>query len=425
MSKQIQSKDLKKNIEALTQESTKAEAKADLVKAAEIRYGKLPIMQADLETKIKKLRKLDVTKRILKEEIVEADIAQVVSSWTGIPVFRMMEEEKKKLSRMEEVLRSEVIGQDDAVKKIADTIKRSRAGIHDPSRPLGSFIFLGPTGVGKTELTKSLAKFMFNDDKALIRVDMSEYSERHTVSKIIGAPPGYVGHEDNGTLIDKVKHRPYSVILFDEIEKAHPEIFNILLQVLDNGHLTDSKGRTVNFKNTIIIMTSNIGAQFIDRMQNIGFSSSSDDSDIYAGVKDKVMSSLKDYFKPEFLNRLDEIVLFDVLSHESIRKIVDIEVKKVQNRLLEKDIHLVFKDAVYDMLAKEGYSPQYGARPLRRLIQSKVLTPLASMMIDKGLVGNRQVIIDIDKQEVLTFESKPLPHPVSVKIKSRSKVEKK
>ncbi len=344
----------------------------------------------------------------MKEEINEADIANVVSSWTGVPVQRMLEEEMKKLSRMEETLKGEVIGQDEAVKKVANTIKRSRVGIHDPNRPIGSFIFLGPTGVGKTELTKSLARFMFNDDKSLIRVDMSEYSERHTVSKIIGAPPGYVGHDDTGTLVDKIKHRPYSVVLFDEIEKAHPEIFNILLQVLDNGRLTDSKGRTVNFKNTIIIMTSNIGAQYIDRMQTIGFSDAKDDNMIYDEVKEKVMGALKENFRPEFLNRLDEIILFDVLSKESIRKIVDIEINKVNYRLLEKDIHLIFKDEVYDVLSKEGYNPQYGARPLRRLIQNKVLTPLANMMIDQGLKANRKVVVGLDKNGELTFEDKSM-----------------
>lgn len=399
-------KDIKKNLETLRQDAERAEARADLAKAAEIRYGKLPFLEKDLETKLKKLRKMDSEKRILKEEINEADIAQVVARWTGIPMTSMLEQEVLKLGRMEEVLRAQVIGQDDAVKRVADTIKRSRVGIHDPLRPIGSFIFLGPTGVGKTELTKALANFMFDDEKSLIRVDMSEYSERHTVSKIIGAPPGYVGHDDNGSLVDRVKHKPYSVILFDEIEKAHPDIFNILLQVLDNGRLTDSKGRTVNFKNTIIIMTSNIGAQYIDRMQSIGFASSDSDKQSYEGMKEKVMEALKDSFKPEFLNRLDEIILFDVLGPEAIRKIVDIEIQKVHARLSEKEIALEFKPAVYEYLAKEGYSPQYGARPLRRLIQSKVLTPLASMMITEGLRENAKVIIDIDKEGGLKFDTK-------------------
>lgn len=398
-------KEIKKNLETLRQDAERAEARADLGKAAEIRYGKLPMLEKDLEAKLKKLRKMDSNKRVLKEEINEADIAQVVARWTGVPVTRMLEEEVKKLARMEEVLKSQVIGQDEAVKKVVDTIKRSRVGIHDPLRPIGSFIFLGPTGVGKTELTKALAEFMFDNDKSLIRVDMSEFSERHTVSKIIGAPPGYVGHDDTGTLVDKVKHRPYSVILFDEIEKAHPDIFNILLQVLDNGRLTDSKGRTVNFKNTIIIMTSNIGAQYIDKMKSIGFSTH-DDAQSYDDVKEKVMESLKDYFRPEFLNRLDEIILFDVLKPEAIRKIVDIEVKKVQDRLSEKEIALELKESVYDYLAKEGYNPQYGARPLRRLIQSKVLTPLASMMITEGIKNGARVIIDMDKQGEMKFEVK-------------------
>ena len=399
-------KDIKKMMETLRQEAERAEARADLSKAAEIRYGKLPLLEKDLESKLKKLHKLDTKKRVLKEEINEADIAHVVARWTGIPVTSMLEEEVSKLARMEDVLKGQVIGQDDAVKRVVDTIKRSRVGIHDPLRPIGSFIFLGPTGVGKTELTKALAQFMFNDEKSLIRVDMSEYGERHTVSKIIGAPPGYVGHEDSGTLVDKVKHKPYSVILFDEIEKAHPDIFNILLQVLDNGRLTDSKGRTVNFKNTIIIMTSNIGAQYIDRMQTIGFASSDDDKQTYDGMKDKVMGALKDNFKPEFLNRIDEIILFDVLGPEAIRKIVDIEVQKIHARLAEKEIVLEFKPAVYDYLAKEGYSPQYGARPLRRLIQSKILTPLASMMITDGLRENARVVIDLDKEGKLKFDIK-------------------
>ncbi len=399
-------KDIKKNLESLRQEAERAESRADLGKAAEIRYGKLPLLEKDLEAKLKKLRKTDVSKRILKEEITEADIASVVARWTGVPVTRMLEEEVAKLARMEEVLKSQVIGQDDAVKKVVDTIKRSRVGIHDPHRPIGSFIFLGPTGVGKTELTKALANFMFDDEKSLIRVDMSEFAERHTVSKIIGAPPGYVGHDDTGTLVDKVKHRPYSVILFDEIEKAHPDIFNVLLQVLDNGRLTDSKGRTVNFKNTIIILTSNIGAQFIDKMKTIGFSTSADAAVNYEETKEKVMESLKDYFRPEFLNRLDEIIMFNVLDPESIRRIVDIEIKKVQDRLAEKEIVLEFKDAVYDYLAKEGYTPQYGARPLRRMIQNKVLTPLASMMIAEGLTSGARVSIDLNKQGEMTFDVK-------------------
>ncbi len=397
-------KEIKKNMESLNQEVERASARADLAKAAEIRYGKLPLLEKELEVKMKKLRKVDSSKRILKEEINEGDIAEVVARWTGIPVTRMLEEELKKLARMEEVLKAHVIGQDEAVKKVSDTIKRSRVGIHDPLRPIGSFIFLGPTGVGKTELTKALAEFMFDDEKSLIRVDMSEYGERHTVSKIIGAPPGYVGHEDTGTLVDKVKHRPYSVILFDEIEKAHPDIFNILLQVLDNGRLTDSKGRTVNFKNTIIIMTSNIGAQYIDRMQSIGFAASHDDKQAYVDVKEKVMSALKDHFKPEFLNRLDEIVLFDVLDPTAIRRIVDIEIKKVTARLTDKEITLDFRDSVYEYLAKEGYSPEYGARPLRRLVQSKILTPLASLMITEGIAAGSRVVIDMDKEGGLKFD---------------------
>ena len=343
---------------------------------------------------MKKLKKLQNSRRILKEEITESDIADVVSRWTKIPVARMLEAEALKLSRIEDELKKRIIGQDNAVKKIADTVKRSRAGISDPHRPIGSFIFLGPTGVGKTELTKALAEFMFDDDKALIRVDMSEYMEKHSVSKIIGAPPGYVGHDEGGNLTDTVRHRPYSVLLFDEIEKAHPEVFNILLQVLDNGRLTDAKGRVVNFKNTIIILTSNIGAEYIDRMEKLGFSEGSEKKS-YEASKDKVMNALKDHFRPEFLNRLDDIIIFDVLTQEAVRKIVDIQIDLVKARLAEKDIRLDVSPAVLEFLAKDGYNPQYGARPIRRLIQTKILTPVASLMISQEVMRGGTVAVGL------------------------------
>jgi ATP-dependent Clp protease ATP-binding subunit ClpB len=386
-------KQIKKNLESLRLEAEGAEAKADLSKAAEIRYGKIPEQEKLLDLKSKKLKKVQGTRRILKEEIVESDIADVVSRWTGIPVSRMLEEEREKLNRMEECLTNKIVGQSEAVKKVADTVKRSRAGIADPNRPIGSFIFLGPTGVGKTELTKALAEFMFDDDKALIRVDMSEYMEKHSVSKILGAPPGYVGHDEGGNLTELVRHRPYSVILFDEIEKAHPEVFNILLQVLDNGRLTDAKGKVINFKNTIIILTSNVGAQFIDRMEKIGFTTDSSEKNRYEDMKAKVMDALKDNFRPEFLNRLDEIIVFDVLSPEAIEKIVTIEVDKVKKRLLQKDIILEISQDVCAYLSKEGYNPEYGARPLKRLIQNKILTPVASLIVRDGIMKGGTVCV--------------------------------
>jgi ATP-dependent Clp protease ATP-binding subunit ClpB len=400
-------KKIKKELETLRQDADRAEMTVDLAKAAEIRYGKIPQLEKDLETKNKRLKKLQSSRRILKEEITEQDIADVVARWTGIPVSRMMEEEARKLARMEDDLRSKIVGQDEAVKKIADTIKRSRAGIADPSRPIGSFIFLGPTGVGKTELTKALAELLFNDDKALIRVDMSEFMEKHSVSKLIGAPPGYVGHDEGGGLTELVRRRPYSVILFDEIEKAHPEVFNILLQVLDNGRLTDSKGRTVNFKNTVIIMTSNIGAQYIQKMEKIGFVKNSENAEKenYDEAKEKVMASLKDFFKPEFLNRVDDIVLFDILSKESIEKIVKIQVDIVIERLKTKDITMVVSSDVMAYLAKEGYNPQYGARPLKRLIQNKIMTPVAGLMISQGVTKGGTITVGM-KNEEFTFDVK-------------------
>lgn len=377
---------LKKELEELRLEAESAEAMADLTRAAEIRYDTIPAVEKDLDEKTKRLKKLHRSRRLLKEEVTEEDIAAVVSRWTGIPVSRMLEEEAKKLARMEEDLKEKVVGQDHAVKLIADAVKRSRAGIADPNRPIGSFLFLGPTGVGKTELTKVLANFMFDDPDALLRVDMSEFMEKHSVSKIIGSPPGYVGHEEGGSITEKVRHRPYSVILLDEIEKAHPEVFNVLLQVLDSGHLTDAKGRKVNFKNTIIIMTSNIGAEHIDRMSNFGFTEDRDDAAQYVQAKDKVLGSLKNYFRPEFLNRLDEIIVFDILSSETIRSIVEMQVEEVVKRLEKKEIKLTLTKDVYDYLAKEGYDPKFGARPLKRVIQSKILTPVASQMVGQGML---------------------------------------
>jgi ATP-dependent Clp protease ATP-binding subunit ClpB len=398
-------KQIKHDLEVLRLEADAAEATADLTKAAHIRYGRIPALQRELEGHEKRLKKLQNTRRVLKEEITEEDIASVVSRWTGVPVSRMLEAETEKLARMEEHLKGRVVGQDDAVQKVSDAIKRSRAGIADPHRPIGSFLFLGPTGVGKTELTKALAEFLFNDEKALIRVDMSEYMEKHSVSKIIGSPPGYVGHDEGGGLTEKVRHRPYSVILFDEVEKAHPEVFNILLQVLDNGHLTDAKGRVVNFKNTVIILTSNIGAQYIDRMSSLGFSvgSAGNEEDRYEQVKGKVTDSLKEFFRPEFLNRLDEIIIFNMLSRSVIKEIVKFQVSHVVERLKGKEITLVLTDEALEYLAQEGYSPQYGARPLKRLIQSKILTPVANLMIARGVLEGGTVMVG-RKNDEFTFD---------------------
>ncbi len=401
-------KAIKKELESLRMEAEGAEANVDLSRAAEIRYGEIPSLERELEQKTKRLKKLQSTRRILKEEITETDIAGVVSKWTGIPVSRMLEEEAEKLSRIESVLQGRVVGQSEAVQKVADAVKRSRAGIADPNRPIASFMFLGPTGVGKTELTKALASFMFDDDKALIRVDMSEYMEKHSVSKIIGAPPGYVGHEEGGALTELVRHRPYSVLLFDEIEKAHPEVFNILLQVLDNGMLTDAKGRHVNFRNTIIIMTSNVGAQYIDKMEQLGFARSATDTANYEMAKDRVQQALKEHFRPEFLNRIDEIIIFNILGPDAIKEIVGIQVEEVVKRLAGKQIALSLTPAVYEYLAKEGYNPHYGARPLRRLIQDKILTKVASLMVSRGVLSGGSITVDMKGGEFV-FDVKKGP----------------
>ncbi|MEI6580640.1 MAG: AAA family ATPase [bacterium] len=413
---------IKKDLETLRIEAENAELHADLSRTAEIRYGKIPTLKKDLETKLLRLKKLQKSRRILKEEITAEDIAEVVARWTGIPLNKMLEEERIKLEKMESELRNRVVGQDEAIKRVADVIRRSRAGISDPNRPIGSFIFLGPSGVGKTELTKALAQFMFNDDKALIRVDMSEYMERHSVSKLIGSPPGYVGYDEAGQLTESARHRPYAVILFDEIEKAHPEVFNMLLQVIDEGRLTDGKGRVINFKNTIIILTSNIGSQFVEKMESIGFSNNSDKED-YSNMKGKVLEALKDHFRPEFLNRLDEVVVFDILSEEAILKIVSLRIKVVEDRLMAKEIGLKVSGEALSYLAKEGYNPHYGARPLNRLIQNKILNPVASYIISNGVKRGDTIVVSVKNNELIIQNQKgKIKSPIRINRRSQTKV---
>ncbi|MCK5022208.1 MAG: AAA family ATPase [Candidatus Pacebacteria bacterium] len=413
-------KEIKENLELLRIEADQKETESDLAKTAEIRYAKIPQLEKDLKSKMSRLKKLKKGGRLLNEEITTNEIADIVSRWTGVPITRMLEEETEKLNRMEDKLKEKVIGQDEVIQKISDAIKRSRVGISDPNKPIGSFLFLGPTGVGKTELTKKLTEFMFDNDKSLVKVDMSEFMEKHSVSKLIGAPPGYVGHEEGGSLTETIRHKPYSVVLFDEIEKAHPEVFNILLQVLDDGVLTDAKGKVANFKNTIIILTSNIGSEYINKMENIGFNDYSED-DKYEETKKKIHNSLKEHFRPEFLNRLDEIIIFDILKEESIRKIVDIQIDIIKKRLLDKNISLNIAKSVLFYLAQKGYNPKYGARPLKRLIQKEILNPIASLMISEGMMVGGIIAIGL-KDDKLTFTIKKRKGGISVNNKQLEKM---
>ncbi len=390
---------IKNDLDNLRKESEQAEVISDLSKIAEIRYGKIPELKNLLEVKMQRLKKIQKNiGRVLREDVTGEDIAGVVARWTGIPVVRMLEDEADKLRRMEYFLHNRVVGQDEAVKKVSHAIRRSRVGIGDPNRPIGSFIFLGPTGVGKTELTKALAEFMFNDEKALIRVDMSEYMEKHSVSKLVGSPPGYVGYDESGQLTEAVRHRPYSVILFDEVEKAHPEVFNLLLQVLDEGRLKDSKGRYVNFKNCIIVLTSNIGSQYINRMETYGFNAKPESD--YSGMKEKVMDNLKEFFRPEFLNRLDEIIVFDVLSKQMIQNIVEIQLKNLVERLKSKNVSLKYTPAAAAKIAELGYDPHYGARPIKRVIQKEVLNPVALAIVTNMDKKEKSVLLDVKKNEL-------------------------
>jgi len=394
---------LKKDLEVLRSEASIAERKGELAKVAEISYGRIPENEKKLFYEELRLKKLQKTRRILKEEVRGEDIADVVSRWTGIPVTRMIEEEAAKLLRMEDELKKRIVGQDEAISKVASAVRRSRAGISDEDRPIGSFMFLGPTGVGKTELAKSLAEFMFNDAKALIRVDMSEFMERHAISKFIGSPPGYVGYEEGGQLTELIRHRPYAVILFDEIEKAHPEVFNIMLQILDNGRLTDAKGRHVNFKNSVIVMTSNVGSEFVHEMEKLGFSAdeSSGKDAREDELKDKIRKSLERRFRPEFLNRLDEIIIFNTLSKENLKSIVEIQLSRMKGRLSAKSIEIELTSAAKDFIASEGYDPHYGVRPLKRFLESKILNPLAEKLVRGAIKAGDKVVVDLKDKELV------------------------
>ena len=378
----------KKEIDQLKIDEQQAERKGDLNLVAEIRYGKIPKLQTELDKENKKLTILQKDKKMLKEEVDDDDIATVVSKWTGIPVSKMLEGEMQKLLKMEEKLHQRVIGQNDAVVAIANAVRRSRSGISDPNKPMGSFIFLGPTGVGKTELAKALAELLFDDEKNIVRIDMSEYMEKHSVSKLIGAPPGYVGFEDGGQLTEAVRRRPYSVVLFDEIEKAHPEVFNVMLQLLDDGRLTDSKGRTVDFKNTVIIMTSNLGSQIIQESAD------------YKEMRKKVDEVLHLQFKPEFLNRIDEIIIFNRLQKEDIRKIIDIQLQSITKRLAERKISIQLTDKAKDFIANKGYDPAFGARPLKRALQTYLLNPLSLELIAGKFPEGSKIKVDLDKEEL-------------------------
>jgi ATP-dependent Clp protease ATP-binding subunit ClpB len=387
-----QIRSLKAEIEQVRGEAERAERDGDLSRAAELRYGRLLELQRALESSNGALVELQQDRKFLKEEVDEEDIAEVVSRWTGIPVSRLMAGEVEKLVHMEDGLHRRVVGQDEAVEAVANSIRRARSGLSDPNRPIGSFVFLGPTGVGKTELARALAEFLFDDERAMVRLDMSEYMEKHTVSRLVGAPPGYVGYDEGGQLTEAVRRRPYSVVLLDEIEKAHPDVFNVLLQILDDGRLTDGHGRVVDFKNTVVIMTSNLGSQWL---------TSATETD--SAMEEKVLATARDHFKPEFLNRIDEIIVFHRLDRSHLERIVDIQIDLLRKRLAARTIELEVSDAAKSYLALKGYDPVYGARPLKRLIQREIENELALKLLD-GTFTEGDVIRVGEANGALTFE---------------------
>ncbi len=383
-----QMRKLKEEKDAAQIELEKAERQYDYNRAAELRYSKLSEIDRKMKEVEARLAEIQKTGKMLKEEVDEEDIAEVVAKWTGIPVSRLMEGEIQKLLRMETNLHKRVVGQDDAIRAVANAVRRARAGLQDPKRPIGSFIFLGPTGVGKTELARALAEFLFDDEAAMIRIDMSEYQEKHTVARLIGAPPGYVGYEEGGQLTEAVRRRPYAVVLFDEIEKAHTDVFNTLLQILDDGRLTDGQGRTVDFKNTVIIMTSNIGTEYLQNGDT-------------ANARDLVLGALRARFRPEFLNRIDEIVLFHPLDRAHLKRIVDIQLEAILKRMADRHIDIELTDAAKELLVREGYDPTYGARPLKRAIQRLILDPLALQILEGKFAEGDTVVVDVDKDQIV------------------------
>jgi ATP-dependent Clp protease ATP-binding subunit ClpB len=382
---------IKEQQEQLNMEAQRAEREGDLAKVAEIRYGKVAELQRRLEEANQKLSGLQAHSKMLKEEVDDEDVAEVVSRWTGIPVSKMLEGEREKLVQMEERIHERVIGQDQAVAAVSNAVRRARSGLQDPNRPIGSFIFMGPTGVGKTELAKALAAFIFDSEQAMVRIDMSEFMEKHSVARLIGAPPGYVGYEEGGYLTEAVRRRPYSVVLFDEIEKAHPEVFNVLLQILDDGRMTDGQGRTVDFKNTIVIMTSNIGSQWIQETAAI----SRED------MEKRVTEALRAHFKPEFLNRIDETIIFQNLTPEQITEIVAIQIKKLGSRLAERNIKLDLSVAAMSLIAEKGYDPVYGARPLKRVIQQVIENPLSMEILKDKVVDGARLSAEVEGDRII------------------------
>ncbi len=397
--------ELQRRIEELRGEEERARRAADLGKAAEIQYGKIPETERQVEAKRKELARVQQKASYLKEEVTDQDIAAVVAKWTGIPVSKMLEGEMQKLLRMEEGLHKRVVGQDEAVRAVANAVRRSRAGLGDERRPIGSFLFLGPTGVGKTELARALAEFLFDDERAMVRLDMSEYMEKHTVSRLIGAPPGYVGYEEGGQLTEPVRRRPYSVILFDEVEKAHPDVWNVLLQVLDDGRLTDGQGRTVDFRNTVIILTSNVGTAQAAAIED---AADGDREKRARLVRAAVMEEVRRSFRPEFINRLDEIVIFHRLERDEIGKIVDIQLGRLADRLARRDLQIDVSKPARELLGELGWDPQYGARPLKRAIQRYLEDPLAQRVLAGEFVPGDVILVNRGPEGELKFDRKML-----------------